>query len=729
MATTSREHTPRLTTSDQRLDFVLQTLRAKDSNSLFNWLTNPVVALNHADGQKYVDEDQVQRERQSRTEVIARLPPVTFAEALRMLDPYVVSKNVDALADIAVSPSMAQLTPLGSAVNVYGTRIIYARLLHTLLYIWDLRTEALGASGNLLLNDFIVLLRAAGAASDMVRAKLIWKKMVPHGYTMMRHSQLYGEFLRARFLTERLYTQHDPVRMRVQAVNMHRQKKILHNSRLYHLERMRIRAERGVLHRFGQNINMPDRSEHLTRVLRSRKTLTKVYTKACISGQGHDERVQAAGIIALGRNSSLFMLQDLLLKRYGVKTRRIKGTRGHTVVGSRELPSESPLYPSATLLDAVVQTYCCNNMVPLALQTVTHFSQEYNIKIPDRTWYDLLNWAYALSSPRIDREFEIAGYPQRTTSRGMVKAIWGVMTSEPYNVKPGFEQYSIVIKSMLNNDSSILPALQLMRELKPHYQALLTKQVEAMQVVAETRQLRHRDRGAANYRLQRIIAEKWRVWFYFHSWCLRILKKSAHAEPGGELIARLIPKVIDEFRPFVHRYTWYATPTGMVTLREPHNHSKLVSEKIAFKMPTTRPSARFRNKDPAVLDEADPNGEPNPVDHFDPTFFSGSSVTNHGAIDKSDMQVAKAGPTTGQDEMEEYKVKIKVDIDNYAHDTVVDKAGNVLTPEQLRWYDRRFLPGTDLRRIVTRQRAKPNVLINSRGLPGRDRESLIREFA
>ncbi|ERS98504.1 hypothetical protein HMPREF1624_05288 [Sporothrix schenckii ATCC 58251] len=734
----SREHAMRLTTSDQRADFVLQTLRAKDTNSLFHWLTNPVVATGPEGRQTYVDEAQISEERQNRAAAIARLPPVVFAEALRMLDPYVVSKNIDALADIAVSPSMAQLTPLGAGVSVFGIRVLYTRLLDTLLSICELRVQLLGDQGHLLLNDFIVLLRAAGAASDMVQAKSVWKAMVPSGFMDMRHGQLYAEFLRARFLTERLYVQHDPMRMRVQAVNRHRHKKVMHASRLYHLERMRIRAERGMMHRFGHNINAPDHAEHLTRILRSRKPLTKVYYKAILRHHGNDERVQAAAMVGFGRSASMRIIQDLLATKYGVSVKRIRGTNGYRVRGRTNIPTTSTLYPSEVLLDAVVQAYCCNNRVALAMQLVMHISRVYKIKIPDRVWFDLLNWAYALASPQVTQESRIAGISQRN-SPAAIKRIWKTMTSEPYSVKPGLEQYNILIKTMLAHDSSILPALQLMRQLKPVYQAQLRKQEEAMQVVAETRMLGHRDRGAAAFRLQRVIAGKWRMWYYFHSWCLRILKNGARAKPGDELLARLIPQVIDEFRPFVHRYTWYPTPTGTVTLREPHNHSKLLSEKIAYKIPASRPSARFQYRDVSQLDEDEPAGRPPPVNHFDTEFFSGSALTTGGAA--TNTNTSTTNTTTADDgsalqesysgapgnEMETYKVR--VDLDTIAHDSVVDKLGNALTPEQLRWYDRRFVRDADLRRVVMRQRAFPNSLVDLQGSLGRDRDSLVREFS
>jgi len=98
---------------------------------------------------------------ESQKYMAANLPATTFSEFLRCLDPFVVSRDVDPASGIALGPGAAQFTSLGQFVNRQGIRLVHVSLLHRLLPIYDMRAAA---GHRLLLDDFGVLIRCAGAA-------------------------------------------------------------------------------------------------------------------------------------------------------------------------------------------------------------------------------------------------------------------------------------------------------------------------------------------------------------------------------------------------------------------------------------------------------------------------------------------------------------------------------------------------------------------------------------
>ncbi|CAK7242637.1 MAG: hypothetical protein STHCBS139747_004133 [Sporothrix thermara] len=481
---------------------------------------------------------------------------------------------------------MATLTPVGSSVTMFGTRVLYSWLSEMLWAVFARRSEAGHEHRRLLPKDYIVLMRAAGAASDIGLAKRYWADIDMSGQTEWRNSKIYAEFMRARFLTSSLYLQHDIARLRVQPLNLHYLKIKYQPARLYTLDDIRRSGEVALTHRFGHDINKIEFAAHLSRMMRCKWPPRHVYQKASEKGRADELSAKAAYFIALGRTGSMHELTSRLYSIWG-------------------------------LLDAVVHAFCSNCEVSLALKTVTHIAQNFSIHVPDKVWFDLLQWAAALSSPKMDREWNIAGFPTRKVAPNTVNAIWTVMTSEPYNVKPGFDQYDLLIQSMLRrldatSPDSLLPALRLMRQMKPLYQAKLHEHEEAIKALAETRALGHKDEGAAVMRLRRASAEKWHMWFCFHRWCDQIVNSGHSAAADSDLLTRWIPMVVDEFRPFLLRDTWYPMPTGIVRIREPHEHGKVRQDWTIEDIPRVRPSMWYRYRSHRIIqdDLAEPEGAP-----------------------------------------------------------------------------------------------------------------------
>ncbi|EFW99987.1 hypothetical protein CMQ_305 [Grosmannia clavigera kw1407] len=559
--------------SDPRSNTFFSHLRAGDTYSLYRWT---ISAKNTAE------------EASRRHELMASLPSLMFSELLRCLDPFAVSEHCDYVGNVAISDGMTRLTPLGSQVDQYGIRLVYTSLFRELQIVCALRQEA---QLSLLFHDYIVLLRYAGATSDTVAAKRIWREMEEEGFIEWRQSDLYREFVRARFLTDTLYAQQDPFRLRVRPVNLHRQKLTMYRPRLDQLDHLRQGLERYRVQRTGQNPNQPDYAEHLTRILRKTKPVNRLYRMVSDLGIARDERLLAAFMVALGRTGSLTAMAEMLAHHWEIIVTWDKATSTVTVSGGAGIPPESPMRPSVVLLEAVVQAYCASGAVACALQVMDHLSRRYDIAIPQHLWFSLLSWTYVMTSKPAATEWRAAGFPEHALGPAAVQLVWTAMTSAPYNVQPGFAQYDVLIKTRIWQ-RKLSEALRLMREARRMYETQLGEYEAAVLEYAETAR-QGVGRSTAARRLNRAGGRKWYMWYCLQTWCRAILKRTQPRGVHDVRVVQGIPALIDEFRPFVPYLAQYHITTGFVQLREPDWHPRRMVHQTVY-LPALRPHAKYR---------------------------------------------------------------------------------------------------------------------------------------
>lgn len=323
---------------------------------------------------------------------LPHLPPTAFSELLRCLDLWRVSKELDNTKNMHIGSGVAaEFTPLGDAVNGYGVRKNYVTLLDHLLSLTQRRFEA---GHGLLLSDYKILLRCVGAASDPAVAKRIWHMMEAHQHVSWRESDAYNEFVRARFLTEPLYSQNDFSGFRVRPINLHRRKRVISHAGLNKLKVLRRnhilrQVQASGLDQNDEGFRLPDHS-HLTLQPGKRRPISKVYER--ILSAGIDEPLLCSAIIAFGSTGSLKQIRDNILSRYwGVNSKVSRQTGVTTVHGPiRPYPHDSSLYPTERLLGAIVQRFCSGAEVASAFELVDFVSRNYDVPIPRRVWFSLL---------------------------------------------------------------------------------------------------------------------------------------------------------------------------------------------------------------------------------------------------------------------------------------------------------------------------------------------------
>ncbi|KAI0456205.1 mitochondrial ATPase expression-domain-containing protein [Xylaria acuta] len=509
-------------------------------------------------------------ERMSREELqdaAATIPRTTFTEFFRALDPLRVARDCDPADKTHTPMGMFKMLNMESSIDDWGVRKLYTQLLQRLLPLMN----ALQIAGYTLHpEEYISLFRCAGASSDISGAGAIWNDLVSGPARVWQNSEVYTEYIKARFLTEPLYTNYQKITRMVTPRNLHRSRLVIPESRKRRLDhlRMRVRLRRT---RFGLNKD-ESHVEELMRALRgNRPALALFRTVVERHSFRLDENIMCALMIALGRSGSLrFIGTGILQKYFGIRTPHPFPPEAEGEwVRTLNFRSEPPrIMPTVRLMRAVVETYGSNAEIGVAIQLVEHLSSAYNIPIPPDVWQELLEWTYIMSTPPASTAWETAGLYFKIPSPQAVEMIWNAMASPPYNLVPTFKNYDLLIRSLIGRRSDDLtPALLCMRKAI----VLYDEQCREYEAAAFEYTQHLRDGITSStvlLRFERARFKKQRMWYDISLWC-RMLLKRIPSSGDSPVPHPLVPAFIREFRPFIRNPVEYETPTGHVSLVDP----------------------------------------------------------------------------------------------------------------------------------------------------------------
>ncbi|KAA8628425.1 hypothetical protein SMACR_07870 [Sordaria macrospora] len=508
---------------------------------------------------------------------ILQLPPTAFSELLRSVDPIeAIRKDQDPLGDIWVDPVMADWSPLGALVNNYGIR-----KRNTAIYplVHEAAFRRFRDGSPLLLSDYKVLLRYAGSISDPILARKIWFHMNVSEKMWERHTGMYAEFLKARFLTEPLYTQNNRHDFRVKPVNLFPEKRFLPYftpDNLSQLRQMNFDETNKRLDKFGQNPGAEHKVEYLMRMLRRSSPIDLVFGTARNRVHLLSEEFICAAMIAYARTGVMEDVQSVLWFNYKIDVTGSIETGDLSITGGRrDFFPGSPMAPTTRLLQAIATCYGSNGMIAMACKMLDHVSAAYKLPIPPLVWFELLEWAYIHTSPRAAKEWKTVSIPGRRLHRNAVQLIWDTMTSPPYNATPGFPQYKLYVEWLIKNNK-IDKAIQIMLDLEPLYR----KQVEELQALYPFHALEQAAFGhspAAHW--DKTLLKKDYIVHTFAKWFSLLLKriKSPVNLPGGpkppkifvshDISTRLIPQLIHAFQGLLPDTIHYEIPTGIIRFK------------------------------------------------------------------------------------------------------------------------------------------------------------------
>ncbi|XXH04388.1 N-acetylglucosaminyl-phosphatidylinositol de-N-acetylase [Hypoxylon texense] len=494
----------------------------------------------------------------------ASLPRTTFTEFLRSLDPLCVARDVDPTGHAHITTGVYQMLSMESVVDDWGVRQIYSRLLRCMLVLGG----ALKASGQALqVEEYIYLLRCAGAASDPAGAKLIWDEL---RYTQSdwRHGEVFTEFVSARFLARPLYTGHDKIRRMVIPRNLHRSRLRLTWRQVGRLDRLRFNTRLKRL-RFGLSKDL-DHAEDLMRRMRKKGSPRRMLSIFLEDGYRISESLLCALMVAYGRAGSLRFVGSRILNAYfGIRMRRLTYTEAHDSDSNKAEIDHVPfrIRPTVRLMQAVVETYGSNGEIAIAFQLLDHISKTYHITIPLSIWQDLLEWTYIMGSSAVSAAWKEAKMYSKIPHSSSVEMIWNAMASAPYHIQPGFDQYNIIIRSLLGRHKfgAFLP---LMRDAVHIYNAQCREYEEA--VLEYVQMIRDGARiSEVVSRYERARFRKAKMHHDIQLWCRKFLSDVRSFDSANPLAVIAVPDFIRDFGPFIPNPARYRTATGYVSLYDP----------------------------------------------------------------------------------------------------------------------------------------------------------------
>ncbi|CAN8096344.1 unnamed protein product [Discula destructiva] len=522
---------------------------------------------------------------------VQSIPPTTFSEILRSFDPFHVSQCVDSAPGLPISWGAAIHTPLGELINKWGVKILYVRIFTRLRLVQRARRQPMFDPGDSslpirpLLHDYLVLLRCAGATSNITAAKTIWYELAADGYALWKHSELFAEFVKARYLTEPLYANNDLARFRLQPLDMHRSATVLTRQQVRELSHLRAKLLNKHSHRFGQNVQEIFFAEPLTRLLRKRKPLARLQRRAMLRHMvPGDESLLCAILKANGRNGQVYA-SNVLMRFWGINISNFRSEIGQREIsGGHDFAPGAAQAPTEALLDAVVHCYGNMGEISLASALVDFISRRWNIPVPDNVWSDLLAFARIHSTDPAAREWRIAGMSNKITRPGMVVKIWWQCTQEPHNFQPSMKDYYCLVKSILRPMAPLTRSLDALRQLTPLYHQTVRQMQDAWAELILTTQ-----QGVSNhaaYRRYRMLqASKHYIWHCFHYTSRQIFHSLKPAHVQDHNAVRLMPDIVAELGPFMTKTIQYRIATGVVDLHLDNAPLQTVTSKQTLQRP------------------------------------------------------------------------------------------------------------------------------------------------
>ncbi|RYP21057.1 hypothetical protein DL765_002464 [Monosporascus sp. GIB2] len=234
------------------------------------------------------------------------------------------------------------------------------------------------------------------------------------------------------------------------------------------------------------------------------------------------------------------------------------------------------------LMHAVVESYCSNCEIALAVQIVDKISSRYQIPIPPAVWRNLLEWAHIASSPPMSTAWKKADMPSKVPASTAVEMLRGTMTDPLYNIRPTLKAYGILMKNLLGR-GQFERARPYLREARRLCDAQCHKFEDSVFEYIQT--LRGgADATRALHRHERARFAKQAAWYSMQTWCRRLLlawrplpprtsgtRGDAGLQGLGQRFSheRGVPASMREFRDFAPNPAPCRTPSGYVRLTDP----------------------------------------------------------------------------------------------------------------------------------------------------------------
>ncbi|CAM1509865.1 Fc.00g002000.m01.CDS01 [Cosmosporella sp. VM-42] len=503
--------------------------------------------------------------REAAREELQQLPTSTFSEILRCIDPVANPKH-DIAHGLNLDLGQAQHTNASRLVDEYGVRIQHRAILEAVKVLYQGRLDG---SRPLLIPDYEILLRCAGAAADVEAAMFFFGAISRNGLGNRRTTTTWVEFLKARFLIEPIYYQWNRARVAVIArQNYSNRNKRLHKA-AWDMERIRLSLSALLPMPFNR---MPgDESKDMRMWLRRRKgakSYKEHWTRSKLYGVLVNEELLCASMIAFARSSSYVSFKSIVLW-HGFRLRIREDTKtGEVIVkGGKNFRPGSPREPTARLLYAIVESFGSMSRIPAALKLMVFVSHRYQIPIPHETWSNLLQWAYMCAAKPLQSMRKQEGdFSVNRVTPSHICEIWKIMTSEPYNVIPTIDDYNCYVKALIEQ-RRLKAAMDIIRQaVIPYYRSL---EDQHHKIVEEDLM---QDFWEPSDRRLQIEAQKEYTYNHITVMLQKVLGVASEnkLQRNGPFMQTVVPDLISEFGDFLPEQVAYRTAQGRVRIERPN---------------------------------------------------------------------------------------------------------------------------------------------------------------
>ncbi|KAF7862541.1 hypothetical protein EAF04_007414 [Stromatinia cepivora] len=467
------------------------------------------------------------------------IPPNTFSEILRLLDPkHFFGRYKRLLHDFKHKDLLEMRT---DTIDYDGTHRAYT------VYLWHLHRIIMKRQIKypIYLSEYKMLLKAAKFTGHQAVADLTWKSMISNRYQVMESRQVQPDvecfnYYMATMCWSDILSPYHSDRLRVVS---HYKELRQWNDRPYQLNRHRIGPDNGV-----------------------RISVTRLFQEMSATGLMGDEETFCLLMVSASREGDLETAKTILNRVWQID---IDLKNSENLKLNTRLP-DSPLRPSQRLIRTIAHIYCINNDLPMAMHVIDQVSRRYSIEISKETWQDLLEWTAVFARKRPSASQRERGFDEGVLPLASMGKVWDSMISEPYNIKPNLSMYNIYIRYLLSTRKFGKAQILIAEAHRLHNE--LAHRANRYRILYENSLMRRKPDSVVTGIRQRD--------FIFHHFKLRISRMYMRQwinyliyRPGKYLSKyhanwafQEVPAIIERYKSFLRGEITYQTYTGHVRL-------------------------------------------------------------------------------------------------------------------------------------------------------------------
>ncbi|KAG4029137.1 hypothetical protein MFRU_017g00740 [Monilinia fructicola] len=468
------------------------------------------------------------------------IPPNTFSEILRLLDPKHFFGRYKKLLQEVHHRDLLEMRI--DTLDYDGTHRAYT------VYLWHLHRILMKRQIKypLHLSDYKMLLKAAKFTGHQGVADLTWKTLLSNRYQVMESRKILPDvecfnYYMATMCWSDILSPFHSDRLRVVS---HYKDLRQWDERPHALNRHRIGSD-------GVRISVSGLFRHMV-----------------TAGLVGDEETFRMLMVSASREGDLETARTILKKVWQIDIDALKNS------GSPELNKivpDSPLYPSEKLIRTIAHIYCINNNLPMAMRVIDQISRQYSITISTETWEDLLKWTAVFARKRGSASHREKGLDEGILPPTGMTDVWVNMISEPYSVKPTLPMYNIFIRNLISRRQigeaqvQIAEAYRLHHKLANrvnHYRILYENSLTRRKLDSAVTAIRQKDFifHRLKLRISRLYMRQWVNFLIYHP--SEYLTKY-HANWAFQEI----PNIVKNYKSFLRGEISYQTYTGHIRLQ------------------------------------------------------------------------------------------------------------------------------------------------------------------